>query len=271
MKVWVLGSGSRGNAVLLECSGSRVMIDAGFHAAVLARRLETIGVAPESIEAVVVTHEHNDHARGAAACAEKWGWRVLATAGTRMAHPELRFSTTETIGSSGSFMLGGFEITTVPTSHDAAEPVGIVAQSRSTGTRTAVVYDLGMASTAVRDTIRRVDMLLLESNHDETMLQRGPYPASVRARIAGRSGHLSNRAAAAVACDVAHRGLKHVVLSHLSERCNLPETATTTVRAALARTQFRGNVWAASQDAPIGPFMATSATGAAAAQLTLGL
>lgn len=272
MRVWVLGSGSRGNAVLIECGDTRLVVDAGFPVRELAQRLAAVGVAPESIEACVVTHEHGDHVRGASAAAAKWGWALYATPGTAAACPALLAADARTVEAGTTFQVGRFDVRTVPTPHDAREPVAVVATARPTGARAAVCYDLGCATEPVRQALRGVDVLVLEANHDAGMLRGGPYPPSVCDRIASRTGHLSNRAAATLARESAHRALSHVVLAHLSEQCNQPSVAVGDVSAALARTAFRGRVDAAAQDAVVGPFLpGASRRAAAAEQLALGL
>lgn len=253
MKIWMLGSGSRGNALLLECGDSRVLIDAGFPISSLAARLVSVGVAPQSVEAVVVTHEHGDHVKGAAAGASRWGWALYATAGTADACPELHDADVRTFEAGGTLSLRRIDVQTVPTSHDAAEPVALVATEHAGGARAGVAYDMGVVTPAVRAAFADVDLLVLEANHDTGMLHAGPYPPSVRGRISGRLGHLSNRAAAQLACDCAHAGLQSLVLAHLSEKCNDAALATATVEAALARTRFRGQVRAASQHGVLGP------------------
>jgi phosphoribosyl 1,2-cyclic phosphodiesterase len=267
MRLWMLGSGSRGNAVLVESGGSRVLIDAGFTPRVLARRLAALDIPCESIEAVVITHEHQDHVQGACAAADQWGWALYATQGTAAAHPPLADAGARTFAAGAAIELRAMTVQSIPTPHDAAEPVALVVTDRASGTRAGIAYDLGYASAAVRAALGDLAILVLEANHDEGMLRAGPYPPSVRERIAGSHGHLSNRAAAALAADCAHRDLAHIVLAHLSESCNDPALATTTVRSALARTTFRGQVAAASQRTPVGPFTA----GSGPAQLALQL
>ncbi|HEX6536537.1 MAG TPA: MBL fold metallo-hydrolase [Gemmatimonadaceae bacterium] len=266
MRLWMLGSGSRGNAVLLESAGSRVLIDAGFPVRVLAERLRTIAVAPESVEAVVITHEHTDHVRGACAAAKRWGWSVYATPGTAAACPTLQDAGARPFASGATVELSEIALASVPTPHDAAEPVAFVATERSSGYRAGIVYDVGHITTALRSALARLDLLVLEANHDEGMLRAGPYPPSVRHRIGGSHGHLSNCAAAAVAAERAHAGLTHVVLAHLSDSCNDPALAVRTVRDALRGTRFRGEVLAATQDTIVG---ALGGAGIREAQLSL--
>lgn len=254
MNVWILGSGSGGNAILLECDGSRLLIDAGFPPRVLAARLAAIGVAPDSIDAAVITHEHTDHAKGAAAGAKRWGWTLYATTGTVAGCADLLGAGVRTFSAGGALSFPRMQVQTVRTSHDAAESVALVATSHASGARVGIAYDLGEATAAVRSALRDLDVLVLEANHDEGMLRTGPYPPSVRARIASRFGHLSNGAAAQVARDSAHGGLAQIVLAHLSEKCNAHRLACATAAASLAGTRFRGELNAASQDRPLGPF-----------------
>ena len=265
MKLWMLGSGSRGNALLLESAGSRVLIDAGFTARELATRLAEIGVAGESIEALVLTHEHTDHVGGARVCAKRWGWEIYASAGTAAAVPALG-SGVRTFVAGDSVELREITLRSIPTPHDAAEPVAFVATARRSGMRAGIAYDIGHVTSTLRSALTRLDLLVLESNHDEEMLRMGPYPRSVQKRIAGPRGHLCNSAAAGLATECAHDGLSRVVLAHLSQKCNRPALATAAVAGALKRTAFRGRVTAAHQDRVLGPF-----TGGDGQQLSLAI
>lgn len=253
MRVWVLGSGSRGNAVLLEHRDSRVLVDAGFHAKALEQRLAAIDVSCDSIEALVLTHEHHDHVRGACAAARAWEWDVYATRGTIAAYPALREAEATSFDAGTVLEFSRMEIQTIAITHDAEEPVAIIATD-ATGARVGIAYDLGCASGGLKVALRDLDVFVVEANHDEGMLRAGPYPPTVRDRIAGRRGHLSNGAAAALARDVSHGSLAHVVLAHLSDQCNDAELARSTVSRGLAPTRFTGLVHTASQDAVIGPF-----------------
>ena len=271
MKLCVLGSGSKGNAVLIQAGQTRILVDAGFSARGMQARMRMIGVDPRSIEAVIITHEHTDHVKGAAAGARKWGWKIFATAGTVAASVSLAGAAVQYVGCSSTVAIGDFDLTTVRTSHDASEPVAVFATSRTTGARAAVVYDLGVMTESVARGMDRVDLLVLESNHDGEMLRNGPYPAMLQRRIAGREGHLSNRAAGRAACECAHRGLANVVLAHLSEVNNTPEAATHSMVAALARTSFRGVVSTARQNRPSRTYAVSSSSFDEAAQFSLGI
>lgn len=273
MNLWVLGSGSSGNAVLVETAGSRILVDAGFAPRVLKQRLAAARVAPESIEAVVVTHEHTDHARGAAAAAQKWGWTIVSTAGTRMMCPEWAGLNMILTPRKSTVEIGDFRLETFPVAHDANEPIGVIVTCLSDGARAGIIYDLGYVSESVQRAMDRLDVLVLEANHDEGMLRSGPYPMSVQSRIGGKFGHLSNRVAAQTASQCIHAGLNNIVLAHLSETCNEPRTALRTVGDSLRRARFRGRLTAASQDRVVGPFTAGNSGSPAYApvQLALGL
>jgi phosphoribosyl 1,2-cyclic phosphodiesterase len=254
MRIWSLGSGSKGNAFVLECGDTRLLIDAGFPPRVLAARLTALGIAPASIAACVLTHEHSDHTRGARGAWRRWRWALHATAGTMRESAGLCDVPVARVETGATLTVGRAELELVPTSHDATDPIGVVVTDRASGARAAIVYDLGCLTPAVRHAAADVDLLIVESNHDEGMLRTGPYPLYLQRRIASRTGHLSNRDASILCADVAHRGLQHVVLAHLSEQNNDHGIATATMSRALARTAFRGSVTVAPQHATAGPF-----------------
>ena len=272
MQVWVLGSGSAGNAVLVESEGTRVLIDAGFGPRTLARRMKLAGVDAASVTACVVTHDHSDHVRGVRQAARRWGWQVFATPGTAET-TDLVDTPVTTFTAGERVQVGSLEVEAVATPHDATEPVGVLVTAVATGARAGICYDIGHASDGVRTLCECVDVLVLEANHDEGMLWAGPYPAWLRARIASSTGHLSNRAAADVARDMASRQLAHLVLAHLSETNNTPALADRAVRAALRKTSFQGRLSTSHQDAVVGPFTPRGFTSRAAqpAQLSFAL
>ena len=252
VRLTVLGSGSRGNALLLEAGGDALLVDAGFSFRDLCRRLAVAGVEPAAIRGIVLTHEHGDHARGAARAAAAWDVPVWAAAGTLAALGErlARVRTRAPLPPGRRTPCAGFFVTAFPTAHDAADPMAIVVED-SSGRRVGVVYDAGSPTAALGLACRGLDALVLETNHDEVMLRSSGYPPGVRSRIAGRGGHLSNAQAAALAAEVAHSGLAVLVLAHLSDRCNTRELARGAVEKALAGTAFRGTLVVASQDEPL--------------------
>ena len=267
MRLWVLGSGSKGNAVLLECGETRVLVDAGFSARMIGARLRSIGVAPESVDALVLTHEHSDHVRGVEVAVRQWGWPVFGTPGTLAALAGLPSPAT-TLAPDARIVIGQIALEPVRTSHDAAEPVAYVATSSCSGMRAAIVTDLGVVTPGVAAAVRHADVLVLESNHDEQMLRDGPYPYHLKRRIAGDHGHLSNTAAARLACEAVHRGLQHLVLAHLSETNNTPGVALASMAGAVRKTRWRGATTAAPQHGVAGPFGDAASV---AGQLSLAL
>jgi phosphoribosyl 1,2-cyclic phosphodiesterase len=250
MRVHVLGSGSHGNSVLLESGDDRVLIDAGFAPRTLAARMRVLGIAPESVSALVITHEHWDHVCGAAASVRRWNWPVYASVGTTASLRRSRIARPTAVEPRRELAIGDLSLRFVRIPHDAADPVGVVATTASSGTRVGVVYDLGHVAPRLEAQFADLDLLLIESNHDDEMLRHGPYPLVVQRRIAGPQGHLSNVQAARLARRCVHRGLRHVILCHLSLHNNRPETALHAVRVALRGSGFRGTLQAASQTAP---------------------
>jgi phosphoribosyl 1,2-cyclic phosphodiesterase len=243
---------------LVECEGTRLLIDCGFGTRTLAGRLKTIGVKPESIDACLITHEHTDHVSGAASAAKRWGWTLHATDGTAMA-AELRGRHVQLFSPGVTLDFPTMTVTSTRIPHDATEPVGFVVESRSTGARAGLFYDIGYVTRRIAKACDTLDILVIESNHDMHMLEHGSYPISLKRRIASRLGHLSNPEAGRFAKEMVHRDLKHVVLAHLSEENNTPTLAMTSMRGALVRTRFKGTITAAKQDAVVGPFTPSSA------------
>lgn len=248
MNVTILGSGSRGNALVIECDGDRLLVDAGFPARTLVARMRACGIAPESISALLLTHAHGDHATGARVAAKRFGWTVYATEGTIDALPDLARVSPVKISTQESLQLDTMRVTSVRTPHDCAEPIAITVEGMRSGARCGIAYDLGHVPASVARALEGVDALVLESNHDLEMLRNGPYPPSLQRRISGGRGHLSNSMAAGLARTIAHRGLRHLVLAHLSEQNNAPEVARRTMQGALRGTVFKGRLGVAPQD-----------------------
>ncbi len=252
MKVATLGSGSRGNSVLVECGGTRLLVDAGFSGSELARRLDALGVAPETIDGIVVTHEHRDHTGGIGVAARRWGWPLFITRGTAAACASLLRGTEAVVHYEGEepFRVGDLVIHPCATCHDAADPVAIAVTDPATGLRVCVATDLGRATAPVRSAFSGCHFVILESNHDEVLLRESPYPWSIIQRIGGSRGHLSNRLAADLAADLVHPDLGGILLAHLSAECNDPTRARETARRRLRATGYRGLLEVAAQDEP---------------------
>ena len=253
MKAWTLGSGSKGNAILLESDGTRVIVDNGFSPRALAQRLASVQIAPESISAIIVTHEHVDHSRGVPLVQKKWKWHVYASGGTLRAMRDVDTKLSTEVRTDLPTVIGALQFEFVRVPHDANAPIAMVATAQRTGFRTGVAHDLGAIPDALRVAFARLDLLLLESNHDEEMLRNGPYPAFLQQRITGGAGHLSNRKSAAFARELAGPQLRELVLLHLSEVNNTPKLAVEAARAALTG-RSKLPVTAAPQQSAAGPF-----------------
>ncbi len=252
MKVATLGSGSRGNSVFVECGDTRFLVDAGFSGSEISRRLGLLGVPPESIQAIVVTHEHRDHTAGIGIAARRWDWPLYFTPATERACATL-LRGSETVRhyyGEKPFDLGNVRIHPSSTCHDAADPVALTILDPCSGLKVGVATDLGRATTPVRSALTGCHFVVLESNHDEIMLRESPYPWSVKQRIGGSRGHLSNRLAADLAVDLLHPALGGFLLAHVSHECNEPDAAMDMARRRLARKGYRGVVDVARQDRP---------------------
>lgn len=256
MKVAVLGSGSRGNAILVESGDTRVLVDAGFSATELARRMRSLEVDPDALDAIVVTHEHSDHTRGMGVYARRHGTPLYVTAGTREACDRLLRGgeTLREYRAGCPFDVGALRVEPFLTVHDAREPVGVALVDPESGGRLGVATDLGRPTAGIRHALSGCHILILEANHDEVLLQEAPYPWSVKARIRSSHGHLSNQAAAQFARELFHDDLMAVVLAHLSGESNRPELAHRVVSEALAERGYRGSVQVAPQDEAL-PFL----------------
>lgn len=233
LEVYILASGSSGNALLLQSGGCRILVDAGLTAKKLCARLEACGAPPESLSGILLTHEHGDHTRGLKVLLAKHRLPVFTNPLTANHLKRSGIIAEWNLFSSGAgFQLGTFDVLAFSVPHDAADPVGFVVRSEASAF--AVLTDLGYATRQVVDAVRGVRALLVETNHDEDLLQRDTKrPWSVKQRILSRHGHLSNAAAAALVADVATDQLTHVVLGHLSRDCNSPDLATSAVQSKL--------------------------------------
>jgi phosphoribosyl 1,2-cyclic phosphodiesterase len=260
MTLYVLGSGSGGNCFAVEADGVALLIDAGFSRREVERRAMTVGLELSRVAGIALTHEHGDHARGAAGLARRLRVPVLTGSGTWRRLAPLVRAEHRPLGLSLKVELGPFRIDACPTSHDAADPLAIAVRCND-GTSVGIAYDLGRATTAVRYLLRQVSAIILEANHDEVQLRTSEYPAVVQRRIAGSGGHLSNRAAAQLLAELHHPGLSIVVLAHLSQHCNTAADARATVALALRRAGFRGVLHVADQEQPLPPIVVAPADG----------
>ncbi len=229
----VLASGSSGNCALVETPDTRVLVDAGLSAKRVAGLLEGIGVKPEQLDGILLTHEHSDHAAAVGVWGRRHGTPVYANRLTAEAlSSDSKGVDWRIFQTGGEFALGGLRVQSFSIPHDAAEPVGFVLSHG--GQALGFLTDLGFPTRMVMERVRSVHTLLIEANHDEKMLQNDTRrPWSTKQRIMSRHGHLSNTAAAEVLAEIVGNGLRRALLGHLSEDCNRPELAVRTVRERL--------------------------------------
>lgn len=229
----VLASGSSGNCSLIETPTTRVLVDAGLSARQISKKLESLGVQPEQLDGILLTHEHSDHAAAVGVWARRYGTPVYANRLTAEALKEQSKGVEWRLFSTGAeFELGVLKVQSFTIPHDAAEPVGFVVKHESHAV--GFLTDLGVATKMVLERVRAVHTLLLEANHDEKLLQDDTRrPWAIKQRIFSRHGHLSNAAAAEVLAEIAGGNLRRVVLGHLSEDCNTPDLVLETVRRRL--------------------------------------
>jgi len=223
-----LGSGSRGNATLINWAERYLLLDCGFSAREAEQRLARFGLCPKDMSAILVTHEHTDHIKGVAALARRHQLPVYMTPGTFYSRdlgqlPDLRL-----IEGYAPFELDGLSVTPVAVPHDAREPTQFVFEHR--GRRLGILTDLGSITPQVETSYQCLDAMVLEANHDPTMLAYGPYPASLKQRVGGLWGHLSNQQAAGLLQRLDCARLQHLVVAHISQQNNSLELT----QAALA-------------------------------------
>jgi phosphoribosyl 1,2-cyclic phosphodiesterase len=293
MRMTVLASGSKGNSTVVSTARTRILVDAGLSCRELVKRMQMVEEDPYSLDALLVTHEHQDHVQGVAVLARKLGIPVYFTRATHRAwmrwmmpnkrmtyaawlerrkqaaaavedtpecpEPEgpvadpCRLPGVEYFTAGGKFSIGDIDITAFTIPHDAADPVGFVFAAQ--GIRMAIATDLGYLPPNVKMAIRDCDVLMIESNHDLEMLRDGPYPWSVKQRVMSRVGHLSNEAVSDFLEKNYDGNASYVVLAHLSECNNLPELARVTAERALRdRMSLLANkLMLAEQETPLEP------------------
>ena len=222
MRFASLGSGSQGNATLIEYAGTRLLLDCGFAAREVERRLARLGVEPESLDGILVTHEHQDHIRGVGPLARRHRLPVWITHGTHRGERCGELPECHLIHSHHpAFEIGGIEVQPYPVPHDAREPVQYVFSAGAH--RLGVLTDSGMITPHIEQVLAGCSALLLEFNHDPVMLANGPYPPALQRRVGGRLGHLNNEQSLALLAKLDHAGLRRLVVAHVSEKNNHPQ------------------------------------------------
>ena len=319
MRMTVLASGSKGNSTVIATSNTTLLVDAGLSCRELLKRMKAAGEDPSSLNAILITHEHQDHIAGLSVLARKLGipvyftepthraWMRMMTPRTTLTYaqwldkvrqekealaatqtgdsgqgagvsvgdlaassepeddlcedgPAVRKDPTflpavEYFQAGANFCIGDISVMPFTIPHDAADPCGFVFESQGEHIRMAIATDLGYVPPNVKAALRRVDVMLLESNHDLDMLKDGPYPWSVKRRVLSRVGHLSNHATAEFLARDYDGGAAYIVLGHLSEQNNNPSLALLAAEQAIGgRMSLLGNrIVLAEQSTPLGP------------------
>ncbi len=240
MRIRTLMSGSSGNAIYIETSKTKILIDAGQAGRRLSQALEEgCGVKAGELDAILVTHAHRDHILGAGVMSRRYDLPLYATEGTWCemesligpVAPEWRYY----IDTEKTWQIGDIKIEPFPTSHDALEPIGVICSCGQK--RVGMATDSGVFTTRMGNVLKNLDCLVLEANHDVKLLNEGPYPWPLKKRIAGVLGHLSNDGAGQALLKICEEKTKNVILAHLSEENNKPSLALETVQEALKSHQ----------------------------------
>jgi phosphoribosyl 1,2-cyclic phosphodiesterase len=229
MRFASLGSGSEGNGLVVEAGSTRVLMDCGFGLADTVTRLARLGLQPDDLAGIVVTHEHGDHIGGVGRLARKYKLPVWLTDGTLRMAQDLDRVAVQVIDSHAAFAVEALEIQPYPVPHDAREPVQYVFSDGAR--RLGVLTDSGSSTPHIEAMLAGVEALVLECNHDAAMLENGPYPAGLKRRVGGRFGHLENGQSAALLDKLKHDRLKCVMAAHVSRKNNTEALA----QRALAR------------------------------------
>jgi len=243
-----LASGSKGNSLFFGSKKTRILIDAGISLRALNTRLAEIGVDLDEIEAVLITHEHIDHIRGLQMLSSKYDIPILANSDTAKAiasmlgyTPKFKiFSTGET------FEFGDIEVHPFSIQHDTLDPVAFTLKADNV--KVGVCADIGFVTSIVKAQLKACDYLYVEANHQPSMVHASNRPYTYKQRVLSRQGHLSNDECADLLSEIAHEGLKHIHLAHLSEECNSPELALKIIGERLQALGLAIDVSIAYQD-----------------------
>ena len=233
LTVCSLASGSKGNAIYVSDGITSILIDAGLTGVEIERRLASRGLSPDDLSGILVSHEHIDHIRGVGVLSRRYNLPVYMTNKTNNASADIikRIKIQKTFTCGKTFNIKGLSFHPFSISHDAQDPVGFTVSCNHL--KIGIATDLGLATGMVKQHLKNCELLLIESNHDTTMLEKGPYPWPIKQRIKSRTGHLSNDASKELLKELKHDNLKHVILGHLSEINNTPEKALSEVGQAL--------------------------------------
>jgi len=234
----MLASGSKGNAIYISDGSTSILVDAGLSGIEIERRLKSKGLYPEDLDAILVSHEHSDHIQGVGALSRRFHLPVYVNPKTRAAAASQlgNIADLRNFECGMPFMIKNLTLHPFSISHDAKDPAGFIV--KQDGARIGIATDLGIATSMVKEHLKMCNLLVLEANHDPTMLLDGPYPWPLKQRIKGRTGHLSNEDSKMLLKEVLHSRLEHVLLAHLSETNNTPEKALGVVGQAAAHCEI---------------------------------
>jgi len=230
MRFASLGSGSKGNATVVEAGATRVMVDCGFSCTETEKRLARLDLEAGQLDGILVTHEHADHIAGVARLSRRYRLPVWMTAGTRAVHKGGELADWHCINSHQPFSIGELDVSPFPVPHDAREPCQFVFSHQ--GRRLGLLTDVGSITPHMVSALDGLDALILECNHDPGMLANGPYPLSLQQRVGGPYGHLSNQQAADLLGRISTARLQHLVAAHISEKNNDHQLAFDSLAAA---------------------------------------
>ncbi len=230
MRYCSLGSGSRGNATVVEFGQTRLLIDCGFSLRMTEQRLAQAGLSARQLNAILVTHEHSDHIKGVERLARRYQIPVYMTHGTLHALRDFE-APVELVRLDEAFTIGELHVEPVAVPHDAREPCQYIFDSGQH--RFGILTDSGNITPWIIERYRGLHGLFLEANYDPQMLASGPYPPSLRSRVAGDLGHLSNQQAAGLLAGMDRTSLRHVAIAHISEKNNRPDLALNELQLAL--------------------------------------
>ena len=237
-------SGSSGNCLYASTDRTRILIDAGLTGKRIQEGLKEIGVNPLEINGIIITHEHDDHIKSAGILSRRFNIPIYANTNTWEAMKgyvgAIKEENIKVFDGYGAFEIGDLTIKPFPIPHDAAMPCGYCIMHG--GKKLSVATDIGFASDEVKENIKDSDFILLESNHDVEMLKVGPYPYSLKRRILGDRGHLSNESAGNLIKDIYNDRIRKVMLGHLSNTNNYPELALKTVTSVLEMNGIKDGV-----------------------------
>lgn len=246
LAVCLLASGSKGNAIYLSNGTTSILIDAGLSGKEIERRFKSKGLHPENLDAIVVSHEHNDHIQGVGVLSRRFNLPVYINKKTHRMCPRIgKIADLRAFDCGTPFHINQLTLHPFSISHDAEDPSGFTIGHN--GKKIGLATDLGIATSMVKSHLTGCAMVILEANHDPAMLEFGPYPWPLKQRIKSRSGHLSNDDSKALLKEIQTDRLAHVILAHLSETNNTPEKALSTVSQAVTRRHIPISV--ATQDA----------------------